>query len=145
MNRVLNWTEDLKMEQDDYKMESCRSATRSTMSSASASCSWPCILGTAPLLGAFIFITAAYHIKLGSVSKQLGCKRRRSHLPRSPQQGRRAARLRHARGTLWQYQERQQSYTTPDSGSRARLGTGRAAGEAKVAEPISKSPRVKHV
>ena len=79
MNRVLNWTEDLKMEQDDYKMESCRSATRSTMSSASASCSWPCILGTAPLLGAFIFITAAYHIKLGSVSKQLGCKRRRSH------------------------------------------------------------------
>ena len=31
------------------------------------------ILGTVPVLGAFISITAAYHIKLGSVSKQLGC------------------------------------------------------------------------
>ena len=31
------------------------------------------ILGTMPVLGAFISITAAYHIKLGSVSKQLGC------------------------------------------------------------------------
>ena len=30
-------------------------------------------LGTVPVLGAFISITAAYHIKLGSVSKQLGC------------------------------------------------------------------------
>ena len=30
------------------------------------------ILGTVPVLGAFISITAAYHIKLGSVSKQLG-------------------------------------------------------------------------
>ena len=30
------------------------------------------ILGT-PVLGVFISITAAYHIKLGSVSKQLGC------------------------------------------------------------------------
>ena len=31
------------------------------------------ILGTMPVLGAFFSITAAYHIKLGSVSKQLGC------------------------------------------------------------------------
>ena len=31
------------------------------------------ILGTVSVLGAFISTTAAYHIKLGSVSKQLGC------------------------------------------------------------------------
>ena len=31
------------------------------------------ILGTVTVLGAFISITAAYHIKLGSVPKQLGC------------------------------------------------------------------------
>eukprot|EP00964_Phaeocystis_antarctica_P045072 scaffold25928_cov50-Phaeocystis_antarctica.AAC.1 len=32
------------------------------------------ILGTVTVLGAFISITAAYHIKLGSVSKQLAVR-----------------------------------------------------------------------
>eukprot|EP00964_Phaeocystis_antarctica_P032178 scaffold18229_cov66-Phaeocystis_antarctica.AAC.2 len=31
------------------------------------------ILGTVPVLGAFVSVTAAYHMQLGSVSKQTGC------------------------------------------------------------------------
>ena len=42
------------------------------------------ILGTMPVLGAFISITAAYHIKLGSVSKQLGCAAAPCRCPSRP-------------------------------------------------------------